>query len=209
MPDFMISFPLVHLSVVWFAPWAWLWSHCWRVVAASPEPLCREGLLSHPQCVFSLSGYPLSLINARGVFNGSLWGCFLMLSCLQAAPVFQLFQEKATLRLSITLAALNKWGFENKAENFETSAPEIINAERAMVATRGRGGEGCDMGGKNDDQVRDQIAVIFLSIAALYDEVIVWVKDTLVVVCVWAMIVICTCLLLFSLSFCKWWLECL
>lgn len=40
------------------------------------------------------------------------------------------------------------------------------------------------MGGKNDDQVRDQIAVIFLSIAALYDEVIVWVKDTLVAVCV-------------------------
>lgn len=118
----------------------------------------------------------------------------------QAAPVPQLFQEKATPRASITLAALNKWGFEKRAENFETSALEIINAERAMVATRGRGGEGCDMGGKNDDQVRDQIAVIFLSIAALYDEAIVWVKDTLVVVCVWAMTVICTCLLLFSLS---------
>lgn len=54
-----------------------------------------------------------------------------------------------------------------------------------MPATRGKGGEGCGMGGKNDDQVRDQIAVIFLSIAAVYfDEVIVWVKDTLVVVCV-------------------------
>lgn len=73
---------------------------------------------------------------------------------------------------------------KNRAENFETSALEIINAERAVVAPRGRGGEGCDMGGKNDDQVRDQIAVIFLSIAALYDEVIVWVKDTLVAVCV-------------------------
>lgn len=41
------------------------------------------------------------------------------------------------------------------------------------------------MGEKNDTQVRDQRAVIFPCIAALYfDEVIVWVKDTLVVVCV-------------------------
>lgn len=41
------------------------------------------------------------------------------------------------------------------------------------------------MGGKNDDQVSEQTAVIFLSTATLYfDEVIVWVKGTLVVVCV-------------------------
>lgn len=55
-----------------------------------------------------------------------------------------------------------------------------------MPATGGEGGGGgCGTGGKNDDQVRDQIAVIFLSVATLYfDEVIVWVKATLVVVCV-------------------------
>lgn len=89
----------------------------------------------------------------------------------QAAPVSRLFQEKATPRVSIPLAALNKWGFEKRAENSETSAPEIINAETAMVATRGRRGEGWNMGGKHDDQVRVQIAVIFLSIAALYYDV--------------------------------------
>lgn len=61
-----------------------------------------------------------------------------------------------------------------------------------MPATRGKGGEGCGTGGKNDDQVRNQIAVIFLSIATLYsDEAIVWVKATLVVACVGAMTVIC------------------
>lgn len=55
----------------------------------------------------------------------------------QAAPVSRLFQEKATPWVSIAFAALNKWSFEKRAENFETSSLEIINAERAMVGPEG------------------------------------------------------------------------
>lgn len=74
------------------------------------------------------------------------------------------------------------------SENFETSQSRtnqyILLKEQSVPAARGKR-EGCGRGGKTDDQVRDQIAVIFLSIATLcFDEVIVWVKDTLVVVCV-------------------------
>lgn len=102
---FMFSFSLVHLSVLRFAPPAWPWSGRMAVPRQAAElavvsAALRAVPLHHPQSpsgekklslpslgvVFSLTGGHLSLVNAGGVFNGSLEGCFLMLSAYQRAP---------------------------------------------------------------------------------------------------------------------------
>lgn len=144
-PDFMISFPLVHLSAVWFAPWAWLWplEGCGIIPRA---PLQRKASLPSTLCIFLSLAVPYLLYMPEEFLMAAFEAVSLCSLVYQAAPVSRLFQEKATPRVSIPLAALNKWGFEKRAENFETSALKIINAETAMVATRGRRGEGWDMG---------------------------------------------------------------
>lgn len=53
----------------------------------------------------------------------------------------------------------------------------FLLAEADNKCCRGDGGEGCEIGGKNDDQIWDQGALIFLPTAALdFNEVTEWAK---------------------------------